>query len=375
MQLVAAIVLVLWVLAFARTVLNLATVPRLSADAHPLQQPLVSIVIPARNEARVLEQTIRAFLAQDYTALEVIVVNDRSTDETGAIARSIDDPRLIVIDGEEPPAGWLGKPWALHQGSGVARGDLLLFVDADLIYAPATVRAAVAQLELSGVAMIALLPRFDMHGFAENALMPMLAFTVLSVMPVWLSNRSMIVALALGSGSGNLIRRDAFDMALRFEPLRGAVVDDIALARLVRRKGLPTRVVRADDLISLRMYRGAREIIEGFSKNMFIAMGGSFVLGVLMLILMFLFHLLPYVLAVTGDITSVATVILISATRLVLFRSLRYRLDNALFLHPIMVLGWAYLFLRSMWITGVRGEVRWRGRTYDAARTRFGAER
>ena len=133
MQLVAAIILVVWVLAFARTLLNLATVPRLSADAHPSHEPLVSIVIPARNEARVIERTIRALLAQDYSALEVIVVSDRSTDDTAAIARSIADPRLIVVDGEEPPSGWLGKPWALHQGSGLARGEMLLFVDADLI--------------------------------------------------------------------------------------------------------------------------------------------------------------------------------------------------------------------------------------------------
>ncbi len=375
MQLVAAIILVVWVLAFARTILNLATVPRLSADAHPSHEPLVSIVIPARNEARLIERTIRALLAQDYSALEVIVVNDRSTDDTAAIVRSIADPRLIVIDGEEPPSGWLGKPWALHQGSGLARGELLLFVDADLIYAPAALRAAVAELEASGVAMITLLPRFEMRGFAEQALMPMLPFTVFSVMPFWLSNRSTIVGLALGGGSGNLIRRSAFDMTRRFEPLNRAVVDDIALARMVRQNGLPTRAARADELISVRMYHGAREIIDGFSKNIFFAVGGSLVIAALMLVLMFLFHLLPYLLALTGDMTSIATVVLISVTRLVLFRSLRYRLDNALFLHPVMVLGWAYIFLRSMWITGVRKEIRWRGRIYDAERTRFGAER
>ena len=375
MQLVASIILVFWVLAFARTLLNLATVPRLSADAHPPREPLVSIVIPARNEAHVLERTIRALLAQDYAALEVIVVNDRSTDETAAIARSIADARLIVIDGEEPPSGWLGKPWALHQGSGLARGDLLLFVDADLVYAPAALRAAVAELEASGVAMLTLLPRFEMRGFSEQALMPMLAFFAFSVIPLWLSNRSTIVGLAVGGGSGNLIRRSAFDMTRRFEPLNRAVVDDIALARMVRQNGLSTRVARADELISVRMYHGAREIIDGFSKNIFFVMGGSLLLAALMLVLVFLVHLLPYVLAVTGDMTSVATVVLISVTRLVLFRSLRYRLDNALFLHPVMIVGWAWIFLRSMWISGVRKEVRWRGRTYDAERTRFGAER
>ena len=375
MHLVAAIILVFWVLAFARTLLNLAVLPRLSANTLPARQPLVSIVIPARNEARVIERTVRALLAQDYSALEVIVVNDRSTDETAHVVRAIDDPRLTVIDGEEPPAGWLGKPWALHQGSALARGDLLLFVDADLIYAPAALRAAVAELETSGAALITLLPHFEMRGFSEQALMPMLPVLAFSVIPLWLSNRSTIVGLALGGGSGNLIRRSAFDTTRRFEPLKGAVVDDIALARLVRQNGLPTRAVRADDLVSVHMYHGAREIIDGFSKNVFFVVGGSLLLGALMLVLVFLFHLLPYALALTGDMTSIATVLLISVTRLVLFRSLRYRLDNALFLHPVMIVGWAYIFLRSMWISGVRKEVRWRGRIYDAEHTRFGAER
>src|SRR5438105_10174703 len=177
MHVLAAIVLAVWAFVFIQTLINLRVVSRLKRDQTPNAQPLVSIVIPARNEARVIERTVRACLAQDYSALEVIVVNDRSTDDTAAVVRAIDDSRLIVIDGEEPPIGWLGKPWALHQGSGLARGDLLLFVDADLIYAPAALRAAVAELEKSGVAMMALLPHFEMHGFGENVLMPMLAFT------------------------------------------------------------------------------------------------------------------------------------------------------------------------------------------------------
>src|SRR2546427_5689535 len=176
MHLVATVILLLWVVAFLTTILNLATIPRLNVAARPTHEWMVSVIIPARNEARVIERTVRAMLAQRYGAFEVIVVDDRSTDETGAIVRAISDSRLRVVDGEETPPSWLGKPWALQQGTLHARGELLLFVDADVVYAPPTLPAAVAQLESSGAAMMTLFPHFEMHGFAENAAMPMLGF-------------------------------------------------------------------------------------------------------------------------------------------------------------------------------------------------------
>jgi len=371
----AGFALVVWVLAFIQVIANLRSVPRLTSDRTPKDQPLVSIVIPARDEARVIERTVRAFLDQDYPNFEVIVVNDRSTDATGAILRSIRDPRLTVVEPEETPADWLGKPWALEQGSARARGELLLFVDADLIYSPAAIRAAVADIESSDAALLTLLPHFEMKTFAENVGMPMLAYFVFSGMPLWYSNRSRAPFLALGGGSGNLIRRQIFESIGRFQQLKDAVVDDVGLARLVRRHGESTRAVRADDLIRVRMYHNGREIVDGFTKNMFIILGRSYIAGAVMLALLAILHLLPYALAVAGDRLAIANVILISLTRVVLFRAFRYRLDNAIFLHPLMVTFWAYIFLRSVWFTGVRNELHWRGRKYDAAQTRFGAER
>src|SRR5260370_9130106 len=136
MHALAVFALVVWLLAFIQTLVNLRVTPRLDANRRPRHTALVAIVVPVRNEAHIIERSVRAFLAQDYTNIELIVVNDRSRDETGEILRRIGDLRLTVIDGVEPPAGWLGKTWALQQGSMRASGDLLLFADADLIYAP-----------------------------------------------------------------------------------------------------------------------------------------------------------------------------------------------------------------------------------------------
>jgi len=374
-RVLSIIIAIAWAMALIRTIVNLALIPRLRAADKPTREPLVSVIIPARDEARIIERTVRAFLAQDYPNLEIIVVNDRSADATGEILRTIDDERLRVIDGIEPPAGWLGKPWALHQGSGLARGELLLFVDADVVYAPAAIRAAVAHRELRGPVLLSLLPYFEMRGFGENAAMPMMAMTCFTFLPTWISNRTRFAALAIGGGTGNMIVREVYQAIGGHEALKDAVVDDVALARLVRHSGEATETVRADDLVSLRMYHGLAEVVEGFTKNAFAVFGRNYVVGTLIVIGSVIFHILPYGLALAGDRIAMASVALITVTRLTLFRFLRYRLDNALLLHPVMVSIWTWIFLRSMWLTGIRRRLLWRGRTYDAGQTRFGADR
>ncbi len=376
MEIVGVIVLVAWSLTFVGTLINLAVLRRLPvSDATTGSR--VSIIVPARNEEASIERSVRTFLSQTYADLEVIVVNDRSVDRTGPILDGIaaGDARLRVVQGVEPSAGWLGKPWALQQGYENSSGDLLLFVDADICYAAEAVASMVARLRRSGAGMLSVLPHFEMRGFWENALMPQLAMTVLSFLPAWISNRSRRPWLGIGGGPGNLVRRDAYREAGTHVALQGAVVDDVGLARMMRRAGFRTEIARADHLVSLRMYRGLTEIIEGFTKNGFAAFGRSYVAILTSVILTPVFHVLPYARALTGDPVAIATVVLISLTRLVLFASLRYRLDSALLLHPVMTAVWAWIFLRSAWITGIRGQLHWRGRKYDATGTRFGGDR
>lgn len=375
MEILAAVVLISWVAAFIRTIVNLLLIPTLrpgSADGPP-----VSIVIPARNEERSIGETVTRLLRQTYRKLELIVVDDGSTDATPDILRKIGeaDSRLIVLRNEETPDGWLGKPWALHRGAEVATGELLLFVDADISYEPDAVAAMVARLRESGVAMLSALPRLEMRGFWENALIPQLAMTIFSFLPTWLGNRTKIRMLGVGGGPGNMVWRNAYDLAGGHVALRAAVVDDVGLARLIRQSGQRTEAVRSDGLISVRIYHGLHEIVHGFTKNAFSVLNRNYVAALVVAILTILFHVLPYAMALAGSRVAVATVLMITATRLLLFSVLRYSLLSALFLHPVMNLAWTYIFLRSMWITGVRRKLTWRGRDYDPSRTRFGADR
>ncbi|MEA2465211.1 MAG: chlorobactene glucosyltransferase [Acidobacteriota bacterium] len=374
MRFLALAVLAFWLLTLGRTILNLLLVPRLRAGAMPRETPRVSVIVPARDEERSIERTVRALLAQTYPELEVVVVNDRSTDATGAILGSIGDPRLVVVNGVEPPLGWLGKPHALHLGAARATGELLLFIDADIIYAPDAVAAAVARLEKSGASMLSLLPHFDLHGFWEHVAIPNLLVVAFTMLPLWLANKTRIPLFGAGGGPGNLIRRQDYDAIGGHESLKDAVVDDVALARLVRRSGRRSEVALANDLISLRMYHGLREIVDGFTKNSFAVFNRNYVAAVVVLLLAVIGHALPYALAVTGDLIGIATVALIVLSRVVLYSALRYRLDNALFGHVPMMLIWCWILIRSMWVTGVKRQLTWRGRTYDAEKTRFGAD-
>ena len=388
-------------MALARTIVNLRAIPRLRHVGRVLQPatvhvgrvlqpatgagglenggfenpPYISVIIPARNEEQVIETTVRALLAQDYPHFEVIVVDDRSTDATPAILASIDDPRLIVIHGADAPAGWLGKPWALQQGAARAKGEWLLFIDADVRYAPGGVSAAVAHMQKRDVSLLSLLPRFELDGFWEHAAMPQLAMTVFSFIPTWLGEWKQIPFLAIGGGPGNLVRRADYDAIGGHESMRDAVVDDVSLARRIRRSGKRTETVRADDFVFLHMYHGAREIIDGFTKNAFAVFGRNYALALITTFLMLVVHLFPYPLALLGYPMAIATVVVISVTRVILFRSLGYPLWSAILLHPVMIAIWAWIFLRSTWLTGVRRQLHWRGRTYDAAETKFGHER
>jgi chlorobactene glucosyltransferase len=380
---VAAIIFVLWVFALARTFLNLTLVPRLAGGLQ--SGPLVSVIIPARNEARAIEKTVRSFCEQVYSPVEIIVVNDRSEDATGAIARGIAarDARVTVVDGVEPPAGWLGKPWALQQGADRAKGDLLLFVDADVRYAPAAVGAMVNYLGEEDLAMAAVFPNFEMEGFWERVTMPVLAFTAFAILDSWLSNRTRVAIFGIGGGCGNLIRREVYDRLGQHHSLSQSVIDDVALAHQVRRHGGRTGVARGEDLVSVRMYHGAREVVDGFTKNLFSALYRRYDVAIAAFLLVAVGNILPFILMIVAPLDGrispaewlgIGSVALIELIRIVLFRVMRYGYWNALLAHPLFIAFWLYVTVRSVWYTGVRRQVHWRGRTYDAARTRFGAE-
>lgn len=367
-------------------VLNFLLLPRLP-PAEPASvgtasgTPFLSIVVPARNEERAIEAALGTLLAQDYPAFEVVVVDDRSTDRTREIlVRFAADPRLVVVDGAEPPPGWLGKPHALFQGARVAKGDLLLFVDADVLYAPDAAARAVTFLAARHADFVALLPRIEVKGFWESVLMPNLecavffgpAFLVTPRRPRW---------FAAGGGAGNLVRRSVYEAVGGHEALRASVVDDVRLATEVKSAGYPTEMVLADDLVAVRMYRGFREVWDGFTKNVAYVLNGFLgaVVGFWLVVWTVVSILPPVVLVAAGrgalvppaDLRlAAAGWALLLAARVCLAICLR-KPPWAALTQPLMAAVWAGLLVRSAYRRFIRRSLVWRGREFDARKAGF----
>ena len=350
---------------------------RVGRDSGASDLPSVSVVVPARDEALDVEGAVRSHLAQDYPDFEVIVVDDRSTDATASILAGLAavHPRLSVIAGAEPPGGWLGKPHALHQGAERARGALLLFADADVRYDPTALREAVEMLQGQRLDLLAFFPRLETEGFWENVLMPYIPVSYFFG-PGFLINSDLQRRFAAGGGAGMLVRREAYRAAGGHEALRASVIDDIHLAIRVRRSGGRCRMTLADDRVRLRMYRGFRQVFDGFTKNMaFTFAGWSAAPLALSTGFVFAAWVVPAAALAAaalgaplppGDVRLAAAALALTAlARAVLALRLRNPLWTSL-THPLMAAVWAAITVRSLVWRFLRRRLLWRGRRYDA---------
>jgi cellulose synthase/poly-beta-1,6-N-acetylglucosamine synthase-like glycosyltransferase len=269
--------------------------PTLDASLSRADAPLVSIVVPVRNEAgRVLRESIGSLLAQDYGSFEVVAVNDRSTDETGAIlaAMARDDARLRVVEGSEPPAGWLGKPFAMRQGLAHARGDWALATDADMILNSAALRTAMSDALKRDLDALTLLPHFESGSFWERVVIPTWVWVLLLVFVLYRVNHPRSRG-ALGIGGFFLVRRSALERIGGYEALKDEAAEDFRLAEMLKQTGASVRFERAPRLARTRMYKNFRELWECHAKNWFAGAKYSLPLAVISVIGVYLFGVVP----------------------------------------------------------------------------------
>lgn len=248
--------------------------PRLAERPPVFDGPLVSVIVPARNEAVNIERCVGSLLATRYRRLEVIVVDDGSSDETAAIVeRLARGPeaagRLRLVTGAGLPAGWFGKAWALVQGYRVARGDLLLFVDADTWHHPEVVPLAVATLLGERVDLVSVLSRQEMITFWERLIQPhVFAALAARVGDLRRVNRTRVVWDAIASGQFILTTRAAYEAVGTHETVRQSVVEDMALAQAYVRQHRDIFLTHGEQYTSTRMYQSLAGILEGWTKNL-----------------------------------------------------------------------------------------------------------
>ena len=241
--------------------------------------PPLSIVVPARDEERQIEGCVRSLLAQRYPHLEVVVVDDRSSDATHAILARLarEDDRLRIVTGEPLPRGWVGKPWALHQGARRASGEWLLFTDADTVHEPRAAASAMRYARDRKLGALSLLSTQELGSLAERAVLPSILWAIAcGAGPLADVNDASKSGSALFNGQYILMRADAYAAIGGHEAVKGEIAEDFELAHLLKTDGrYRTMLVGANDLVRTRMYRNLREIWNGFGKNLALGARGN----------------------------------------------------------------------------------------------------
>jgi len=265
-----------WWLALAVTAWRWRRSPSLEeypADAPP-DSPLVSVVVPARNEALHIGDCVRAILATRYPAVEVIVVDDHSTDTTAELARAAagDDRRLRVIVPPPLAEGWVGKQWACHHGARTARGSILLFTDADVRHAPDLYARLLHALRATGAVLVSVAGQQEVRSFWERVVQPF----VFALLAAWYGgpgavNRHPSPRRKIANGQCLCFPRNAYEALGGHARVKGRAAEDLAFAQEVTRSGGRSHLVLGFRQMSTRMYSSLGEIVSGWEKNVYAA--------------------------------------------------------------------------------------------------------
>jgi cellulose synthase/poly-beta-1,6-N-acetylglucosamine synthase-like glycosyltransferase len=330
--------------------------------------PTVSIVIAARDEEAEIEKALQSALSLDYPALEVIVVNDRSTDGTAAALERIRErhPHLNVVTITELPAGWLGKNHALQRGVQEARGEWLLFTDADIVFDPRTLKRAVALVSKSGLDHLAMTGRLCSDSFWINMLVVLFARNFTLFVRPWKA-RDPKSPCHVGIGGFNLVRRSAYEKVGGHEPIRLRPDDDLKLGKILKRAGFRQEMVSGVDALSLQWYSSVHGMMLGLEKNVLAGVDYRLWFLVLGLFVMLAYDVGPWLLLPFADLETMLVAAgagLLSILSVALFcHETGQRWPGAL-LTPALSIVMAYIFARSAFLTIYRGGISWRGCFY-----------
>jgi glycosyltransferase involved in cell wall biosynthesis len=368
-----ALVFLAVVLPFVLLIRHRRAIPKLPALPEPVTLPRLSVVVPARDEGSAIGRALGSLLEQDYPDIEIIVVDDRSTDTTGEVLRELatKDPRLLVIRVDDLPAGWLGKNHALWRGADRASGEWLLFTDADVVFGQGALRRAVAYAMAGELDHLTLAPRLVARGLALRAFVAFFGYAFVALWGAYLANDPKSKR-GVGIGAFNLVRRSAYERIGTMRALSLRPDDDIRLGRRLRAFGFRQRVLNGNELMSFEWYPTLAAAISGLEKSMYSSMEYRVVDAVGVLLYLGATMVWPFVGVVLLDgidrvLLGIVVACLLAALLETYRQSMSVRLSPAALVVGLLLpfsavcFGWA--IVRSVYLAETRG-VRWRGTTY-----------
>jgi hypothetical protein len=325
-------------------------------------RPAMSVLIPARNEERNIADAVAAILASQGVELDLVVLDDASTDRTAAILVAIADPRLRVAGAPPLPAGWSGKQHACAALAGLARHELMVFVDADVRLAPDALVRMAGFMQRNPAGLASGFPRQVTRSWSEALLLPLIHFLLLGYLPIARMRRDLSPGLGAGCGQLIIARGEAYRRAGGHAAIRASLHDGIMLPRAFRRAGIMTGLFDASRFATCRMYSSAAEVWSGLSKNATEGIAKPLALPIWTVLLGS--QVLPLLLLQTGMVAGLALLLPIGF-RLVLAARFRQPVLSAV-LHPLGLAG----FLLLQWVALLRAasgrKTSWRGRAYPA---------
>lgn len=246
------------------------TLPETSENGVPNPAILISVIIPAKDEEQYVEAAVRSVLASTYRHLEVIVVNDRSADRTGAILQALEreDSRLRLVNINELPDGWTGKTHALYEGSQQASGQVLLFMDGDTAVCPEIISSAFSFFHANHVGVLSLLPGFIERGFSENIINPHLELGLSTFYPLHEVNDPHCAA-AMASGSFIMMTRETYEDLGTWRRFRNEITEDLAVSKAAKAQGYKLAVARANTRVRTKKFESISELKSFWNRTLY----------------------------------------------------------------------------------------------------------
>ncbi len=335
------------------------------------RQPKVSLLIPARNEEQNLELLLPTLVAQDYANLEIIVLNDHSTDKTLEIAQkyAARDSRLRLIEGGELQIGWLGKPNACRQLAQVASGEILVFTDADTLWQPDAISLCVKAMQATNADAMCAWPQQILSGWFSSLVQPWMTWSLLALLPVWLIPNPKHKLIVSANGQMLAFKKDCYASIGGFEPVKHSILEDMALARNVKAQNLRFVLLNGLGSVKCKMYSSTQETFDGFAKAAFVGLGSSVPALVVSILFFAWLFLAPWIWLIAAAFSGSSITLPLVAVLLSLLgrfvADLEFGYPLYLFVQqPVSMIAWAAIAVAS-WRRFLKGQTSWKGRVYD----------
>ena len=372
---VAAVLLLIMINFIINNYLFKNTIKHKLPESFLKAKPLISVLIPARNEEDNIKRCINSLLKQDYENLEILVLDDGSTDRTVEIVRKLakKDIRIRLYHGKPLARGWLGKSYACQQLAGYVKGQYLLFVDADTLHFPNSVSSAVACLLKYEVDALSVFAKQIMVTLHERMIIPFGNFMIMGFMPLALIRKSRRAIFCTAIGQFMLFKREVYEAIGGHESVKGKILEDVIISKQVKRCGYKFMIFDGSSNLYCRMYHNFSEIVSGYSKVLFSSFDYSITMISTAMVVVTAIYLMPFIMFPLGIIFDwqqiyvniiALQIIFILITRIML--SIRFRMKAVdILLYPLSVIYLLSLAVNSVLQFKFNIGVCWKGRTYN----------